>query len=56
MVMIHGRYTGWMENPMIIMDIFRIKDGKAVEHWDVIQEEVPAEKTASGNAMFPIEG
>jgi len=23
-----------------------------VEHWDVLQEEVPATETASGNAMF----
>jgi predicted SnoaL-like aldol condensation-catalyzing enzyme len=26
--------------------------GKVVEHWDVMQEEVPAGNTASGNAMF----
>jgi len=25
-----------------------------VEHWDVLQEEVPAENTASKNPMFPI--
>jgi len=29
-----------------------LKDGKVVEHWDVMQEEVPAHKTASGNPMF----
>lgn len=33
-----------------IVDIFRVKDGKIVEHWDVTQN-VP-EKTASGNTMF----
>jgi predicted SnoaL-like aldol condensation-catalyzing enzyme len=27
-------------------------DGKLVKHWDVMQEEVPAGQTASGNAMF----
>jgi predicted SnoaL-like aldol condensation-catalyzing enzyme len=26
--------------------------GKLVEHWDVMQEEVPAFATASGNPMF----
>ncbi len=26
-----------------------------VEHWDVIQEEVPASESVNGNAMFPIE-
>jgi predicted SnoaL-like aldol condensation-catalyzing enzyme len=54
-VMIHGRYVGWGENPMLAMDVFRVDNGKLVEHWDVMQDEVPAEKTASGNAMFPIE-
>ncbi len=33
-----------------IVDIFRIKDGKIVEHWDVIQA-VP-EQSVSGNSMF----
>jgi predicted SnoaL-like aldol condensation-catalyzing enzyme len=37
---------------MIAVDIFRIVDGKLVEHWDVMQEEVPAAATASGNPMF----
>lgn len=53
-VMIHGRYVGWGEKPMLAMDVFRVNNGKLVEHWDVMQEEVPSEKTASGNAMFPI--
>jgi predicted SnoaL-like aldol condensation-catalyzing enzyme len=34
------------------VDIFRVKDGKLAEHWDVLQEEVPTEKTASKNPMF----
>jgi predicted SnoaL-like aldol condensation-catalyzing enzyme len=29
-----------------------VVNGKLVEHWDVMQEEVPASKTASGNPMF----
>lgn len=55
-VMIHGRYTGWGERPMIGVDIFRVKSARLVEHWDVIQEELSVEKTVSGNAMFPING
>ena len=52
LVMVHGRYTGWGPKPMVAVDIFRINDGKVVEHWDVMQEEVPAAETASGHAMF----
>jgi|SRR5216684_901822 hypothetical protein len=51
-VMIHGRYTGWAPKPAVAVDIFRVVGGKLVEHWDVMQEEVPAGKTVSGNPMF----
>ena len=51
-VMVHGRYTGWGPKPMVAVDIFRVKDGKVVEHWDVLQEEVSAADTASGRGMF----
>lgn len=53
-VMIHGLYTGWGSKPLVTVDIFRVKDGKLVEHWDVMQEEVPASQTKSGRPMFPI--
>ena len=43
--MIHGRNTGWTPKPVVAVDIFRIVGGKLVEHWDVMQEEVPVEKT-----------
>lgn len=52
LVMIHGRYTGWGPKPMVVVDIFLVKDGKLVEHWDVMQDEVPAAATKSGNPMF----
>ena len=51
-VMVHGRYTDFGPKPLVAVDIFRVKDGKLAEHWDVLQEEVPAENTASKNAMF----
>jgi predicted SnoaL-like aldol condensation-catalyzing enzyme len=52
LVMVHGRYVGWGPKPMVAVDIFRVADGKVVEHWDVMQEEVEASATASGNPMF----
>ena len=54
-VMVHSRYTGLAPKPLVAVDIFRIKDGKLAEHWDVLQEEVPAAMTASKNSMFPIQ-
>jgi predicted SnoaL-like aldol condensation-catalyzing enzyme len=51
-VMVHGRYLDFGPKPLVAVDIFRVKDGKLAEHWDVLQEEVPAENTASKNAMF----
>lgn len=53
-VMIHGRYVGWGDKTMIGVDIFKVVNGRFVEHWDVIQEEVPSDKTTTGNSMFPI--
>jgi predicted SnoaL-like aldol condensation-catalyzing enzyme len=38
------------ERGVAIVDIFRLENGKVVEHWDVIQP-VP-EKPANGNGMF----
>jgi len=53
-VMIHGRYENWNGKNMIAVDIFKIENGKLSEHWDVMQEEITPDKTANGNAMFPI--
>lgn len=51
-VVVHGRYSGYTPIPQIIIDIFRLKDGLLVEHWDVIQDEVAPSLTTSGNAQF----
>ncbi|MFE4832242.1 hypothetical protein [Streptomyces sp. NPDC056672] len=42
LVIAHSRVLGWAPNPV---------DGRIVEHGDVVQEEVPASRTASGNPM-----
>lgn len=49
LVMIHGRYTGWAPEVRVAVDIFRLEDGKIVEHWDVMQGE---RETVSGHPMF----
>ncbi|MEW9137773.1 nuclear transport factor 2 family protein [Bacillus wiedmannii] len=46
---VHSR-TNSQDKGVAIVDIFRIKDGKIVEHWDVIQE-IPNE-AANNNTMF----
>ena len=52
-VILHGRFSG-MGLPVnwIAADILRVENGILVEHWDVMQEEVPASATASGTPMF----
>jgi predicted SnoaL-like aldol condensation-catalyzing enzyme len=50
-VVLHVHSTRGDDTPgRAIVDIFRIDDGKVVEHWDVIQD-IPAEP-ANQNGMF----
>ncbi|MEW6722832.1 MAG: nuclear transport factor 2 family protein [Candidatus Micrarchaeota archaeon] len=50
-VIVHSLYRYTLDGRgSAVVDIFRMKDGKADEHWDVIQE-IP-EKMAHGNGMF----
>ncbi len=41
----------WGGKPQVFYDLFRMKEGKIVEHWDVIQE-IPTEGLAHNNGMF----
>lgn len=51
LVWIHVESTNGDKQPAdAVIDIFRVEDGKIVEHWDVIQP-VPAE-SANENTMF----
>ncbi len=50
-VITHSLVHGWGPAPVIVVDIFRLEDGKITEHWDVVQQETPASESASGNAM-----
>ncbi|RYD26744.1 MAG: nuclear transport factor 2 family protein [Verrucomicrobiaceae bacterium] len=51
-VAIHGRIRGWADEPQVVIDLFRIEDGKLAEHWDVLQNEVPVTTTHGGIPMF----
>lgn len=52
LVMVHSSYGGIADRPFIAMDVFRVKDGKLVEHWDTLQPETPASESANGRSMF----
>src|ERR1700747_3132431 len=53
MVMLHGRFCGLCVSAnLIVVDIVRMENGLLAEHWDVIQDEVTREKSASGLPMF----
>ena len=41
----------WNGKAQVFYDLFRMKDSKIVEHWDVIQE-IPTEGLANQNGMF----
>jgi predicted SnoaL-like aldol condensation-catalyzing enzyme len=51
LVYLHVHFTsGPTDRGQALVDIFRVKDGRIVEHWDVIQQ-VP-EHAANDNSMF----
>ena len=55
LVVVHGRYSGFAPTAWVVSDFVRVVDGKLVEHWDVIEDEVPRESSASGLPMFGTE-
>jgi predicted SnoaL-like aldol condensation-catalyzing enzyme len=50
LVALHGRYTGWMSAPLAVFDLFRVRGGRIVEHWDCVRAE--ARLTRSGHSML----
>jgi predicted SnoaL-like aldol condensation-catalyzing enzyme len=51
-VILHSQWHGLSESPRgeAVVDIYRLENGKVVEHWDVIQP-IP-ETAANNNTMF----
>jgi predicted SnoaL-like aldol condensation-catalyzing enzyme len=48
---VHAHWTGLIgKNGDVGVDFFRVKDGKLVEHWDVIQT-IP-DTSKNGNTMY----
>ncbi|GAB3953178.1 nuclear transport factor 2 family protein [Spirosoma harenae] len=41
---------GWGDKQKAVVDLFRMQDGKVIEHWDVIQDQ--PETTLNGNAFM----
>lgn len=50
-VITHSLVHGWGPVPVVVVDVFCLADGKIAQHWDVVQEEVPASRSANGQAM-----
>lgn len=52
MVWLHVKMPGVNGESVAVMDIFRVKDGKIVEHWDISQEVPPVSKSKNSHPMF----
>lgn len=52
LVAVHGRLRGWVERPLIVVNIYRIEDGKLAEGWSVATDEQPILEDSRGHAMF----
>lgn len=50
LVAIHGRFAGLDDKPLVGFDLYRVADGKIVEHWDGLVPE--ARPNASGRTQL----
>lgn len=48
LVFTHSIVHGWAPGPVAIVDIFRLENGRIVEHWDVVQDLVPTRSVPDG--------
>lgn len=52
LVWLHVKTTGFNGEPWALVDIFRVKNCKIVEHWDVIQTIPPLNESLNAHPMF----
>jgi predicted SnoaL-like aldol condensation-catalyzing enzyme len=53
LVMVHG-HVGWGPKPLVAVDIFKVKDGKVVEHWDVMRRKYAPPQLPAATPMFTL--
>ena len=51
----HGIYEGFGETPLVAFDIFRVADGRIVEHWDNLQPVAPPNPSGRSQTDGPTE-
>jgi len=50
LVVTHGTYTGLGDTPLVAFDLWRVSDGRIVEHWDGMESQVST--TANGHTQI----
>ncbi|AOA59125.1 nuclear transport factor 2 family protein [Acinetobacter larvae] len=53
LVAIHGRFEGLDADPLVGFDIYRVKDGLIVEHWDGLVKEAPLNRSGRSQLDGP---
>ena len=50
--MLYEVITIFMKEKVSFYDLFRVEEGKVVEHWDTIEKIVPPSDAKNGNGKF----
>lgn len=55
LVAVHGVYTGFGETPLVAFDLYRVADGRLVEHWDGLTPQTPVNPSGHTQTDGPTE-